>query len=235
MNSSAIYEKCKSRELVTSFNYLDLCTSYKETKFFRNNLAKLAISRSSDTGIPLPTHFSKRQFTIAAMDNFDHSDFNSSTGTAGTRDTAMTLFQIKPESCCVKPLKLEINLKDIDSISLPCQQRESFSSNKCITIPDTFKVKCELISEQEETVNLKLDDFSLNVLKNSKLVPNENLPTWGTLNSLISNSKLTDHANRLSTFYSISCNRTYNRLHCNEKFYLSVTTARPKGFADFLC
>ena len=67
--------------------------------------------------------------------------------------TAVTLFQIKPESCCVKPLKLEINLKDIDSISLPCQQRESFSSNKCITIPDTFKVKCELISEQEETVN----------------------------------------------------------------------------------
>ena len=101
----------------------------------------------------------------------------------------MTLFQIKPESCCVKPLK-EINLKDIDSISLPCQQRENFSSNKCITIPDTFNVKFELISEQEETMNLKLDDFSLNVLKNSKLVPDEILPTWGALNSLITNSKL---------------------------------------------
>ena len=28
------------------------------------------------------------------------------------------------------------------------------------------------------------------MLRNSKLVPNENLPTWETLNSLISNSKL---------------------------------------------
>ena len=105
MNSSALYEKCKSRELLTSFNRLGLCTSYKETKLHRNNLAKLAISRSNDTGIPLPTHFSKSQFTIAAMDNFDHSDFNSLTGTADTHDTAITRLQIKPESCCVKPLK----------------------------------------------------------------------------------------------------------------------------------
>ena len=74
------------------------------------------------------------------MDNFDHSNFSSLTGTVGTHYTVMTLFQIKPESC-VKPLKLEINLKDIDSISLPYQKRENFSSNKSITIPDTFKVK----------------------------------------------------------------------------------------------
>ena len=105
MNLSAIYEKCKSQELLTSSNRLGLCTSYKETKLHRNNLTKLAISRSSDTGIPLPTHFSKSHFIKAAIDNFDHSDFNSLTGTAGTHDTAMTLFQIKPESCCVKPLK----------------------------------------------------------------------------------------------------------------------------------
>ena len=177
MNSSGIYEKCKSRELLTSFNRLGLCTSYKETKLHRNSLAKLAISRSNDTGIPLPTHFSKSQFTIAAMDNFDHSDFNSFAGTANTHDTAMTLFQSKPESCCVKPLKSEINLKDIDSISLPCPQRENFSTNKCIAIPDTFKVKSELISEQKQTINSKLADFSLNVIKNSKLVPNEELPT----------------------------------------------------------
>ena len=71
--------------------------------------------------------FSKSQFTIAAMDNFHHSDFSSTTGTSGTHDTAMTLFQIKSESCCVKPLKSEINLKDINIIFLPCQQRENFS------------------------------------------------------------------------------------------------------------
>ena len=68
--------------------------------------------------------------------------------------------------------------------------KRNFSPNKCIIIPDRFKVKSELISEQEETINSKLDDFLLNLLKNSKLVPNENLPTWGALNSLTSNSKL---------------------------------------------
>ena len=126
--------------MLTSFNHLGLCLSYKETKLHRNNIAKLPISRSNDTGIPLPIYFSKSQFTIAAMDNFDHSNFSSLTGTVGTHYTVMTLFQIKPESC-VKPLKLEINWKDIDSISLPYQKRENFSSNKSITIPDTFKVK----------------------------------------------------------------------------------------------
>ena len=115
-----------------------------------------------------------------------------------THDTPRTLFQIKPKSCCVKPLKSEINLKDTDSISLPCQERQKFSSNKSTTVPDTFKVKSELISEQEEIINSKLDDFSLNVLKGSKLVRNENLPRLergrgagggGALNSLISDSK----------------------------------------------
>ena len=109
MNSSAIYKKCKSRELLTSFNRLGLFISCKEAKLHRNNLAKLAISRYNDTGIPLPTHFSKSQFTIAAMDNFDHSGLKSLTKTAGTHDTTMTLFQMKPESCCAKPLKSGIN------------------------------------------------------------------------------------------------------------------------------
>ena len=49
MNSKAIYQKCKSRELLTSFNLLGLCTSRKETKLHRNNLAKLAISRYTIT------------------------------------------------------------------------------------------------------------------------------------------------------------------------------------------
>ena len=49
MSSSAIYEKCKSREPLTFFNRLGLCTSYKEAKLHRNNLTKLAISKSYDT------------------------------------------------------------------------------------------------------------------------------------------------------------------------------------------
>ena len=60
MNSSAIYEKSNSRGWLISFNRHGLCTSYKETKLHRNNLAKLAISRSNGTGILLPIHFSEK-------------------------------------------------------------------------------------------------------------------------------------------------------------------------------
>ena len=53
-----------------------------------------------------------------------------------------------------------------------------------------LQVKSELISEQEETINSKLDEVSLNLKKNSKPVFNENLPTSGASSSLISNSNL---------------------------------------------
>ena len=41
MKSSAIYEKYKSREMLTSFNRFGLCTSYKETKLHRKILQSL--------------------------------------------------------------------------------------------------------------------------------------------------------------------------------------------------
>ena len=44
---------------------------------------------------------------------------------------------------------------------------------------DIFKVKSKLISEQEDTINSKLHNFSLNVLKSNKLIPNESLPNGG--------------------------------------------------------
>ena len=69
--------------------------SYIETKQHRNNLAKLTILNSESYGIPIPTHFSSTQFTLAAMDNFDHLDKNSLAGKCAAHDTAMTLFQVR--------------------------------------------------------------------------------------------------------------------------------------------
>ena len=77
MNVSAIYEKCKSRELITAFNRAGLCVSYKEIQKHRNNLAKLAILNSKSNGVPIPSHFVPNEFTLGALDNFDHSDKNS--------------------------------------------------------------------------------------------------------------------------------------------------------------
>ena len=66
MNVSAIYEKCKSRELITAFNRAGLCVSYKEIQKHRNNLAKLAILNSKSNGIPIPTYFVPNGFTLGA-------------------------------------------------------------------------------------------------------------------------------------------------------------------------
>ena len=121
INSSAIYVKSKSRELLTCFNRLGLCMSYKETKQLKKHLAKLAIFNSESHGIPLPTHFSPTQFTLAAMDNFDHFDANSLVRISAAHDTETTLFQINPTTNIRKPLKSKVTLKGISSISFPCK------------------------------------------------------------------------------------------------------------------
>jgi hypothetical protein len=94
MNAHAIYEKCKSRELITSFNRTGMCVSYKQLRSYRTDLAKYAALACKDYGIPIPSHFSAKEFTLAAMDNFDHPDKTSTSGLSGTHDTAMTLFQV---------------------------------------------------------------------------------------------------------------------------------------------
>ena len=53
----------------------------------------------------LPTHVSPRQFTLAPMHKFDHSDANSLSTIYTVHNTAMILFQIKPTSNIRKPLK----------------------------------------------------------------------------------------------------------------------------------
>ena len=94
MNAHAIYEKCRSRQLLTSFNRTGLCVSYKQIKKYRTDLAKYAVLQSEKHGVPIPSHLSTKEFTLAAMDNFDHPDKTSLAGLSGTHDTAMTLFQV---------------------------------------------------------------------------------------------------------------------------------------------
>ena len=56
MNSVEIYERCKSKELITSFNRSGLCISYTSMKNHRSDLAKFAVAQSSENGLPLPSH-----------------------------------------------------------------------------------------------------------------------------------------------------------------------------------
>ena len=110
MNASAIYERCKSRELITSFSGVGICV-YKEIKKHRNNLAKLVILNSMSNRVRMPNHFVPNEFTLRALDNFDHSDKNSWPGFFSSRETAMILYQSKPKENASKPSKSEVNSK----------------------------------------------------------------------------------------------------------------------------
>ena len=91
MNSHAIYDTCKSRTLITSFNRLGLCESYNSVKRQRRDLAKYAIIKNNtESIICLPSHVSATSFTLAAFDNFDHLDRNSLSGGSGAHDTAIS-------------------------------------------------------------------------------------------------------------------------------------------------
>ena len=139
LNAHAIYEHC-SRELITAFNRQGCSVSYKTMKSMRADIAKYTILKSKDVHVPLPSHFSKPSFTIAAFGNFDNTDRNSLSGTKHSHDTAVTVFQEKPLTSVGKSKKSDVELKSIKKIQkLKCQEVVFFSLNSPrLSLPDSF-------------------------------------------------------------------------------------------------
>ena len=117
MNVVEIYERCKSRELINSFNRSGLCISYASMKKHRNELAKFAIAISSEFSLAIPSHLSPSTFSISAFDNFDHVDKNMLSGKSGSHDTVFTLFQEIPTKKVMKPKRSEINVAAVKTLS----------------------------------------------------------------------------------------------------------------------
>ena len=91
MNAHAIYEKCRSKEIITQQNRLGLSVSYNSIQKYRSNLAKHAILKSSENNVPLPSHSRKEMFTVGAFDNFDHKDRTSLSGLSASHNTVSSL------------------------------------------------------------------------------------------------------------------------------------------------
>ena len=91
------YEKCKSREVLTSLNKVGVSVGYNEVQKARNDLACFTYFRSKNAGFPIPSHFSKDKFTIGAFDNFYHSNRSFLSRKFSNQAVVMTLFQVKPE------------------------------------------------------------------------------------------------------------------------------------------
>ena len=193
MNACEIYEKCKSKELITSFNQSDLCISYHSMKRHRTDLAKYVIKQTNDTEItvPLPSHFSASSFTLSAFDNFDHNDNSSLSGKKSTHDTAITLFQVKPSTPVNKPLKSEVNLSSINSFSpLPCQIISKYNLPKQLILPESFSVEEQIYECQPKINESENCNFILSAVS---ALPNQCEPpltplTWAATKSLLSKS-----------------------------------------------
>ena len=141
INAVEIYERCKNREFITSFNRSG---SYVSMKKHRNDLAKFAITNSSEFGLPIPSHFSPSTFTISAFNNFHHVDKNTLSVKSGSHGTVNTLFEEIPTK---KEMKLnidEVNLAAVKTLSkLACQELVSFAMEKPLTLPEPFIVETE--------------------------------------------------------------------------------------------
>ena len=128
MTAHAVYDKCKSRELITTFNHIGVCVSYRQVQKTKSDLAQYTLMQCEKILVPIPSHFSKDMFTIAAFDNFDHQDRSSPSGMNSSHDTVSTLFQVKPDHTPSKPLRSSVSLKtvsDLESSVFPCQKNNT--------------------------------------------------------------------------------------------------------------
>ena len=169
MNAHSIYEKCRSKEIITQQNSLGLSVSYNTIKKYRSTLAKHAILKSSENNAPLPSHFSKEMFTVEAFDNFDNKDRTSLSRLSASHETVSTLFQVKPSETSSKPNKSEYDLKNVDIIEkLDCQTVKAYyKATKCIELPDNFPVKNELYLCESELKKHKNKEFIINIIKSN--------------------------------------------------------------------
>ena len=191
MNALAIYGRCKSRELITSFNKQSCPVSYKTMKQHRADLAKYTIVKSSETGVPIPSHFSPSVFTIAAFDNFDYSDRSSLSGTKHTHDTAITLFQMKPTVKIAKAAKGSVELSTVKDLGkLPCQEVVDFYTNRRLTLQESFTVDPELYVSQKASTAHKEEEFLISCIQNDISGDILELPSWAGIKSLLSHSEV---------------------------------------------
>ena len=125
MTAHAICDKCKSRKPVTTFNHIGVCVSYRQVQKAKDDFAKYTLMHCEKVLVPIPSHFSKDMFTIAALDNFYYQHRSSPTGMNSNYDTVSTLFQVNPNLTPSKPLRSSVSRKTVSdsaSLVLPCQK-----------------------------------------------------------------------------------------------------------------
>ena len=92
--ADSVYEKCKSKEVLTSLNRARVSVSYMKAERARNDLVHVTYFPSKNEGVRIPSHLTH---IIGAFHDFDHSDRSSWAAKFSNHFTVMTLSQVKPE------------------------------------------------------------------------------------------------------------------------------------------
>ena len=152
MTGYTVYDKCKSRELITALNKIGVSTDYNEVLTNRKKLADYVSASSINKGPPLPSHFSNYHLSICAFDNFDHADRSSLSGTHSDHDTAVVMFQVKPDIIPSKPYVTTMNLQNSEHFrNEPLCQRLSnyYKPKSSVSLPRNFSVDEDLYQNEE--------------------------------------------------------------------------------------
>ena len=197
MTGHYIYDKTKSRSVITQINRIGACVSYNTVRKYREQLANYTVKAGS-SNVPIPSHFNTDDFTSAAFDNFDFNDRSSLSGTKSTHDTVTVLFQeISPNNLSSrKPALSEIgiNRRPLKGL-LPCQMITNHTKkpSPLLALCDDYHVAEDLglstrtsLSEFQRArkVEFIIDAF---LFKTSKSDDNL-LPTWAGVHTNICNN-----------------------------------------------
>ena len=168
MTGHTVYDKCKSRELITALNKIGVSTSYNEVLKNRKKLADHVLASSINEGPRLPSHFSKDHFSICAFDNFDHGDRSSLYGTHSHHDTAVVMFQVKPDIIPSKPNVTAMNLPNSTEHfrnEPPCQRLRNYNKPKSsANLPPNFSVDEDLYQNEELQKDHHNKEFILSLI-----------------------------------------------------------------------
>lgn len=132
MLGHALYARDRSKSLLTAFNRIGSSTSYQTIRSARSLLASYAVKCSENGETPIPSTFTREDYTMAGMDNSDYADKSSLSGTEGSHYAALVLFQ---DATVNRPL----NKPPVSTTGLTCADPKLRTKLPCQEVPPHVK------------------------------------------------------------------------------------------------
>ena len=189
MMAHLVYDISKSKELITTLGRSGYSLSYTEYRRCRDKLINYILEKDSDERVPLPSHLNRSDFTIAAIDNWDHGDKSSLSGTKSNHDSVTVLFQNKTtDNCTLRKPKLSDFTFTSDNRKmnpLKCQALETYQKppTKKLSLPLDFPVVPNPTYEDSNVSKIVCTARNASIPSEFKINNDFPSPDWKTIPS----------------------------------------------------